>query len=116
MFRGPGAKAVQAWSKTTATGIGISQRAALEAAGTFGNMLVPMGLGRKEAAGMSTRMVNLAGDMASFNNASPEETLEALRAGISGETEPLRRFGVRLSQARIEEQAMRMGLKKGKAT
>ena len=115
VFRGPGAKAVQNWSKTTATGIGISRRAALEAAGTFGNMLVPMGLGRQEAGKMSTQMVNLAGDMASFNNATPEETLEALRAGIAGETEPLRRFGVRLSQARIEQQAMSMGLKKGKA-
>ena len=115
VFRGPGAKSVQDWSKTTATGIGISQRAALEAAGTFGNMLVPMGLGRTEAAKMSKGMVNLAGDMASFNNATPEETLDAIRAGISGETEPLRRFGVRLSQARIEQQAMSMGLKKGKA-
>ena len=115
VFRGPGASAVQDWSKTTATGIGISRRAALEAAGTFGNMLVPMGLGRAEAAKMSTGMVDLAGDMASFNNASPEETLDALRAGIAGETEPLRRFGVRLSQARLEQQAMSMGLKKGKA-
>ena len=51
---------------------------------------------------MSKGMVNLAGDMASFNNATPEETLDALRSGISGETEPLRRFGVLLSQARIE--------------
>ena len=115
VFRGPGAKAVQDWSKTTATGIGISQRAALEAAGVFGNMLVPMGLGRTEAAKMSKGMVDLAGDMASFNNATPEETLDALRAGIAGETEPLRRFGVRLSQARLEQQAMSMGLKKGKA-
>ena len=114
VFRGPGSKAIHEWSKTTATGIGISQRAALEAAGTFGNMLVPMGLGRTEAAKMSKGMVNLAGDMASFNNATPEETLEAIRAGISGETEPLRRFGVRLSQARIEAQAMSMGLTKGK--
>ena len=114
VFRGPGSKAIHDWSKTTATGIGISQRAALEAAGTFGNMLVPMGLGRQEAAKMSKGMVNLAGDMASFNNATPEETLDAIRAGISGETEPLRRFGVRLSQARIEAQAMSMGLTKGK--
>ena len=114
VFRGPGKKSILDWSKTTATGIGISQRAALEAAGVFGNMLVPMGLGRAEAAKMSKGMVNLAGDMASFNNATPEETLDAIRAGISGETEPLRRFGVRLSQARIEQEAMAMGLTKGK--
>jgi phage-related protein len=57
-------------------------------------------------------MVQLAGDMASFNNASPEETLDALRSGLAGETEPLRKFGVFLSQSRIEAQALSSGLVK----
>ena len=103
---------VVAWAKTTATSIGISQRAALEAAGVFGNMLVPMGLARPKAAEVSRAMVNLAGDLASFNNASPEETLDALRSGLAGETEPLRRFGVFLSAARVEQEAARLGLVK----
>lgn len=113
VFRGS-EQQVLSWSKGTATGIGLSQRAALEAAGTFGNMLVPMGFARKEAAGMSTKMVGLAGDLASFNNASPEDTLEALRAGLAGETEPLRKFGVFLNDARLKQEAMSLGLYKGK--
>jgi hypothetical protein len=113
VFRGS-EKGVLDWSKTTGRAIGISQRAALEATGTFGNMLVPMGFARKEAAGMSTRMVQLAADMASFNNASPEDTLDALRAGLAGESEPLRRFGVFLNDARLKEEALRLGLYKGK--
>ena len=100
------------WSKTTAESIGISQRAALEATGTFGNMLVPMGIAREDAGKMSTNMVKLAADMASFNNASPEDTLEALRAGLAGETEPLRKFGVFLSEDRIAAQALSSGLVK----
>lgn len=100
------------WSRTTAERIGISKRAALEATGTFGNMLVPMGLARKEAAGMSQRMVTLAADMASFNDASPKETLDALRSGLAGETEPLRRFGVFLSEARVAAEGMALGLVK----
>jgi hypothetical protein len=114
VFRGPGAKSVQDWSKTTATALGMSQRQALEATGTFGNMLVPMGFGRKRAAEMSKTMVGLSSDMASFNNASPEETLDAVRAGLAGETEPLRRFGIFLSDARLKQQALSMGLYKGK--
>jgi hypothetical protein len=52
---------------------------------------------------MSQKMVTLAADMASFNNADPAETLDALRAGLAGETEPLRRFGVSLSgDARLQ--------------
>ena len=64
----------------------------------LGNMLVPMGIGRKKAAEMSKQLVELAADMASFNNASPEETLDALRSGLAGETEPLRKFGVFLNR------------------
>jgi len=103
---------ILAWSQTTSSAIGVSRREALEAAGTFGNMLVPMGFARDRAAEMSRTFVELAADMASFNNASPEETLQALRSGLAGETEPLRRFGVFLNQARIEEEALRSGLVK----
>jgi hypothetical protein len=110
---GKAAPMIIAWSKTTARSLGISQRAALEAAGTFGNMLVPMGIARDRAAQMSKKMVGLAADMASFNNASPEETLQALRSGLAGETEPLRKFGVFLNQARIEQEALSLGLTKG---
>jgi hypothetical protein len=107
---GQSAKAIHKWATTTAGSIGISNRAALEAAGNFGNMLVPMGIARNEAASMSKRMVQLAADMASFNNASPEETLDALRAGLAGETEPLRRFGVFLNADRIAAEALSSGL------
>lgn len=109
---GKSAPVIQKWATTTAASIGISNRAALEAAGTFGNMLVPMGFARTKAADMSKRMVQLAADLASFNNASPEETLDALRAGLAGETEPLRRFGVFLSADRIKAEALSKGIVK----
>lgn len=111
---GSAAKDVHAWSRTTASSIGISQRAALEAAGVFGNMLVPMGFARGKAAEMSKGLVELSADLASFNNADPTEVMDALRAGLSGETEPLRRFGVFLNQARIEQEALNKHLWNGK--
>jgi murein DD-endopeptidase MepM/ murein hydrolase activator NlpD len=111
---GEASREVIAFSETTASALGISQRATLEATGTFGNMLVPMGFAREEAAQMSVRMVQLAADLASFNNASPEKTLEALRSGLAGETEPLRQFGVNLNDARLKQEALSQGLWDGK--
>jgi hypothetical protein len=111
---GASAKDVVAWSSGLTKSFGLSQRAALEAAGTFGNMLVPMGFTQKEAAKMSKSMVQLAGDLASFNNASPEETLDALRSGLAGESEPLRKFGIFLSDARLKQEALQRGLYSGK--
>jgi hypothetical protein len=104
-------KQVLAWSKTLTQSFGLSSRAALESAGTMGNMLVPMGIARSEAAKMSMQMTELAGDMASFNNATPEEALDALRSGLAGETEPLRRLGVDLRVAALEEYRMAEGIK-----
>lgn len=102
------------WSRTASDSFGQSQQQALEAAGVFGNMLVPMGSTRKEAAKMSRRMITLASDMASFNNADPSEVLDALRAGLAGESEPLRRYGVFLNDARLRQEALSQGLKVGK--
>ena len=54
--------------------------------------------------------------MASFNNETPEDMLERLRSGLAGEAEPLRRFGVLLSAARVQEEAYASGIaKRGEA-
>jgi hypothetical protein len=109
---GESAASIEAFAKTAATNLGMSQQQALEATGTFGNLMSAMGIATPKAADMSKEFVGLAADLASFNNASPEETLAALKSGLTGETEPLKRFGVNLNQARIEAEALRMGLAK----
>lgn len=103
-------KQVQAWSKTLASSFGVSGGAALEAAGRFGNMLRPLGFAPALAAKMSERLVELAADMASFNNTKPDVVLEALSSGIAGQVRPLRQFGVFLSAARIQQEALADGI------
>jgi hypothetical protein len=107
---GDAAGQVEEFASTAASSMGISEAAALGATGTFGNLLRSTGLAEQASADMSTSMVGLASDLASFNNASPEETLDALRAGLLGEAEPLKRFGVNLSAAGIEAKALALGL------
>ncbi len=107
---GDAGAAVVAWSTTAATNMGIAQSAALEYSSTLGNMLVNMGFTTDEAANMSTGIVQLSADMASFNNTSPEQAFEAIRSALVGEMEPLRQFGVNLNQAKIEAEALSLGL------
>ena len=107
---GESASVVQAWAETAATSLGQSRQQALDAAGTFGNLFTSMDMGRPIAADMSTGLVTLASDLASFNNIDPTEATTALRAGLVGEVEPLRRLGVNLNAATIAAQAMEMGL------
>lgn len=106
------AQTIQEFGKTSAQSFGMSRAAALEAGGSFAGMFKMMGQGNQESANMSVRMTKLAADMASFNNASPEEALTALQSGLRGEAEPLRRFNVMLDDATLRQQAMKDGLVK----
>lgn len=104
------AREVLAWSRNSAAAMGQSRQAALENAATFGNLFVSMDMGTGVASKMSTSLVQLAGDLASFNNVDPAEAFEALRSGLVGETEPLRRFGVNINDAALRAQALKLGL------
>ena len=107
---GSNAEAIQNWSKTTASSFGVSRQAALEAAGTYGNLFQAFGIGENDAAAMSTSLVQLAADLASFNNTNIDDAILALRSGLSGETEPLKRYGIAINDVRLKEEARRIGL------
>lgn len=101
---------IEQWSKDAPTHLAMTESAALAAAGTLGNLFVSLKLGEEPAAKMSKSLIELATDLGSFNNVSPEEALDALRSGLIGETEPLRRFGVNLNEATVAQEALNLGL------
>ena len=107
---GASAKGIEDWSKNAAKNFGQSRQEALEMAATFGNLFSAMGLGQRESAGLGTKIVELASDLASFNNIPIDEALIKLRAGLVGEAEPLRVLGVQLTEATVKAKAMQLGL------
>lgn len=109
---GESAAAMKDWGANSAEAFGLSKQAALDSAGTFGNLFTSMEIGKVVAADMSQGLVELAADMASFNNVDISTVLDAFRSGISGEVEPLRRLGINISAATVEAEAMRLGLVK----
>jgi hypothetical protein len=107
---GQNAKAVQDWASTSTDSFGMSSRNALNAAGTFGNLFTAFGLGSEDTKKFSTSLTELAVDMASFNDIPVDDALNALRSGLSGETEPMKKFGSVLSEARLKTEALSLGL------
>lgn len=105
--------AIEKWASGAADNIGQSKGAALDAAATFGNLFVQLGIGSDQAAGMSTAMVELASDFASFHNANPAEVIEAQTAAFRGEYDALQRFVPTINAAAVEQKALAMS---GKAT
>ena len=100
------------WSKTALSAYGLNELSAKKYAGTMGAMLKSSGVTGDAVNKMSMNLVGLAGDMASFYNLSGEEAFTKIRAGISGETEPLKQLGVNMSVVNLEAFAMSQGIKK----
>lgn len=113
---GEASESVLAFAKGSATAFGQSRNQALAATGTFGNLFRSIGLGEKQSADLSVSLTGLASDMASFNNVPVDDALTALRSGLVGETEPLKRFGVNLNEATLKQKALELGLSDGKET
>ena len=110
---GKASKSVKDFADTAATSLGQSKQSVLDAAGAFGTFGKAAGLAGEDLALFTTDFVTLATDLASFNNTSPEEAVQAIGAALRGESEPLRRFGVLLNDATLKNEAMRLGIYKG---
>ena len=103
---------VKEFAKTTLSQFGIAQGTALDMAALFGDMSTSMGLSVDSAADLSTSLVGLAGDLASFKNMNIEEVTTALNGVFNGETEALKRLGIVMTQANLQHFAMEQGIKK----
>ena len=107
---GKSADMVQKFAAGAATTLGQSNVQILDAAKSFGIYGKAAGLSASQNAKFSTGFVQLATDLASFNNTSVDEALLALQSGLRGESEPLRRFGVLLDDATLRNEALKLGL------
>lgn len=108
------ANSVRNFTQDSVNGLALTQAQALNATGTFGNLFRAVGLTEEQSANFSISLTTLASDLASFNNTSVDEALTALRSGLVGETEPLKRFGVNLNDATLKAKALELGLYNGK--
>lgn len=99
-------KHLDAFSEAT----GASKFALREQVADMGALLEPLTSSKKAAADMSGQFVKLATDLGSFNNVPVADALLAIRSGLVGESEPLRRFGVLLNEAAVSAEGVRLGL------
>lgn len=102
--------ALDEFASSAAQNLGQSKQVALDAAATFGIIGKAAGKSGEDLVDFSTDMTTLAGDMASFNNATPEEAIVAIGAAMRGESEPIRKYGVLLDDATLRNRALKMGL------
>lgn len=100
------------YGQTVSDVLGIDFSEWIRNQGVFNTLLTGFGNTADRAALMSKNLTQLGYDLSSFFNISVEDAMQKLQSGISGELEPLRRLGFDLSQARLEAEALSLGIDK----
>ncbi len=109
---GGASQSVKDFAKTAGENFGIDRGRALDMAALFGDMATGMGINQNKAAGLSKKLVALAGDMASFKNVKLEHVKTALAGIFTGEPESLKRMGIVQTIENLEEFARGVGIMK----
>jgi hypothetical protein len=108
---GKSADAVKEFASTSLTQFGIAKGSAMDMASTYGDMSTSMGLTQEQAASLSTSLVGLAADLASFKNIGIEQANTALKGIFTGETESLKTLGIVMTEANLKAYALSKGFK-----
>lgn len=107
---GEASKTIDRFAKTSAESAGLSQRAFRELTSQIGALLQGFGFAQDESAEWSAKLAQLGADLSATFGGRPEEAVQALGAALRGEFDPLERFGVSLSAAKVNAKAVELGL------
>lgn len=113
VFGGDASKGIETWAGQGAEALGQSRLDALKAAQGFGVYGKSAGLAGKDLSTFATDLAGLGTDLGSFFDTSTADAIAAIGAGLRGESEPLRRYGVLLDDATLRARAMQMGIYDG---
>lgn len=106
------AESARNYAQEVANVMGIDPGAWMRYQGVFQTLATGFGVAGDRAAVMSQQLTQLGYDISSFYNIDVQDAMLKLQSGLSGELEPLRRIGYDLSQARLEAEALSLGIEK----
>lgn len=101
---------IEKFADTCIEAFGMSELSAKTTAGAFMSMGKAIGIPADEASDMSIALTGLTGDFASFHNISQEYAKTAMAAVYTGETETLKRYGLIVTEANLQQYALNKGI------
>lgn len=104
---------VSAAAKQNALDMGLTVSQYIDAAAAIGDLLIPMGFQREEAAALSTNLVGLSGALSEWTagQVSAEEVSKILSKALLGEREELKQLGISITEADVQARLAEKGLK-----
>ncbi len=103
---------IEKWAQNSLKDFGLARSTAIEMVGDFGALFKGMGINIQKTEEWSKTLVERTMDLSNFYDTTIDETINALNAIVTGQTEPLRRFGINMTQATLQEYAYSKGIRK----
>ena len=104
---------VEAWARQTAEATNRSTIDMKAYLATLQDTFVPLGFARDQAAEMSQQLTQLGLDLAAFNNEADADVINNLTSAMVGNHEAVRRYGVIITQATLDQELLNMGIEGG---
>lgn len=102
---------VLTFADNVANTAGLSMAAFNQAASVLGSSLINVGFGADVAAQKTIELTQRAADMASIFGGEVSVAVDAILSALRGEGNPIERFGVTLTEAKIKAEAAALGFK-----
>lgn len=101
---------IEGFGETVSTTAGLAKADFNELATVIGAQLKQSGQDIDDVANNTVKLTQRAADLASVFNTSVKDATLALGSALRGEAEPARRFGVNISDAAVQAEALASGL------
>ena len=106
------AQQIKNWSVQAAGNVGLTTVQYQTLATVLGSSLKNGGMALDDVAGKTNNLITVGADLSSMFGGTTQEAVEAMTSALRGETDPIERYGVSLSAAKVEAEALAMGAKK----
>ena len=105
---------VTAAARENAAAMGLTTQQYVSAAAAIGDLLIPMGFQREEAANMSTALVDLSGALSEWTGGQIQsaDVSRILSKALLGEREELKQLGISIQEADVKARLAEKGLSK----
>lgn len=106
------AEVANKWAVDFGKSVGRSEESVKGWMARLQDTFVPLGIARDKAMDLSSSLVTLAVDVASFNNAADADVIRDFTSALVGNHETVRKYGIMISETAIKQEAIRQGINK----
>lgn len=100
------------FAQTAAQTVGLSKNEYQELATVLGSQLKNSGYGLDEIGGKSNELIGVGADLASMFGGDAKTAIEAISSALRGESDPIEQYGISVSAAAVQAEALAMGAEK----